>query len=171
MTIESNLDSIAQSLKIIADLLTVQTATKAVTNAPISQAPTVAPVQVAAPVTPIPEPVVVPSVVSVPVPAAVVPVELPKSTASPVMPPAPVFTPAAPTPTVTAVSAAPTPALESPFKDKSAMMDFVMSSYRALGAEKGAKIQDVLTAMGYQNINDVPADKWVMLKSGIEALK
>lgn len=161
MTIESNLDSIAQSLKIIADLLTVQTATKAIQNAPIPQAPTVAPVQVAAPVTPIPEPVVVPSPVPVPVPTPVVSV----------MPPAPVFTPAAPTPTVTAVSAAPTPALESPFKDKSAMMDFVMSSYKALGAEKGAKIQDVLTAMGYSNINDVPADKWGMLKTGIEALK
>ena len=170
MTIETNLQSIADSLKIIADLLTVQTATKAVTNAPIPQAPTPAPVQVAPVITPVLEPVVTVSAVAVPA-APVVPVELPKSTASPVMPAAPVFTPAVPTPTVTAVSAAPTIALESPFKDKSAMMDFVMSSYRALGAEKGAKIQDVLTAMGYANINDVPADKWAMLKSGIESLK
>ena len=168
MTIEANLDSIAHSLKIIADLLTVQTATKVVTNAPIPQAPTVAPVQVAAPIVPVPEPVVTVSAVAVPAAPVV-----------PVMPAAPVFTPAAPTPTAPVMAtpvapvvvAAPTPALESPFKDKSAMMDFVMSSYRALGAEKGAKIQDVLTAMGYANINDVPADKWVMLKSGIESLR
>jgi len=51
------------------------------------------------------------------------------------------------------------------------MMDFVMTSYRALGAEKGAKIQDVLTTIGYKNINDVPVEKWADLKAGVEALK
>lgn len=161
MTIESNLDSIAHSLKIIADLLTVQTATKAVTNAPISQAPIPAPVQVAAPVVPVPEPVVTVSAVAVPASAPVVPV----------MPAAPTFE-VTPSPSsmvaMAAVANAPPVAV---FKDKSAMMDWIMSTYRALGAEKGAKIQDVLTAMGFANINDVPADKWVQLKAGIESLK
>ena len=93
--------------------------------------------------------------VSVPVAAVPAPV-----VAAPVMPALPVFTPAAPT-----------PAVASPFSDKNAMMDFVMTSYRALGAEKGAKIQDVLTTIGYKNINDVPVEKWADLKAGIEALK
>lgn len=158
-TIESNIHSIADSLKLIADLLTVLTANKAVQNAPIVQTPTPAPVQVAAPVTPIPVAVVAPS--AAPVPAA------------PVMPTLPVFTTATvapamnPSPTATAT----TTTLEPVFKDKSAMMDFVLSSYKALGAEKGAKIQDVLTGLGYRNINDAPPETWGALKTGIESLK
>jgi len=89
------------------------------------------------------------------------------------MPALPVFQ--APVPVVTPVPApvvAPVQALTpSPFADKNAMMDFVMTSYRALGAEKGAKIQDVLTTIGYKNINDVPVEKWADLKAGVEALK
>ena len=149
MTIETNLQSIADSLKLIADLLTVQTATKTVQNAPTIQAPQPAP-------TPIPTAVTVsvssspePVVAAVAAPAVVVPV------AAPVMPATPVFTQAAP----------------SPFTDKSAMMDYVLATYKALGAEKGAKIQDVLVALGYNNINDVPSEKWADLKAGIEALK
>ena len=160
MTIETNLQSIADSLKLIADLLTVQTATKAVKNE--KTVPTPAPV---------PAPTV--SVQSVPVQA----VSNPASVVGPVaadpvqavMPPTPVFTPAAPTPTVTAVSAA--PATATAFPSKQAMMDWIMTTYRELGAEKGAKIQEVLVAMGFQNINDVPADKWGQLKAGVEALK
>lgn len=90
--------------------------------------------------------------------------------------PTPVDAPAQPVPVPVAavpapVVAAPTPVLASPFSDKNAMMDFVMTSYRAMGAEKGAKIQDVLTAIGYKNINDVDPAHWGALKSGIEALK
>jgi hypothetical protein len=155
MSIENNLESIAHSLKLIADLLTVQTATKAVQNAPIPQAPTVAPTPVAATFTPVPAPVVSASPVAVP--------------AAPVMPPAPVFTPAAPTPVATAVSAA--PATAAAFPSKQAMMDFVLSSYKALGAEKGARIQQVLEALGHRNINDVPEALWGQLKAGVESLK
>ena len=173
-TIESNLDSIAQSLKIIADLLTVQTATKAVTNAPIHQAPVAAPIQVAAPVAAIPVPVVAAS--AAPVPAA--PVTTNPYTGKnnqlvphPVqgMPTLPVFTDVVPA----AVQAGPTaPATSVPvFKDKQAMMDFVLSSYKALGTEKGAKIQDVLTGLGFRNINDAPPETWGALKAGIDSLK
>ena len=98
--------------------------------------------------------------------------------AAPVMPSLPVFTPAAPTPTAPVMAiptpvavAAPTPVSASPFSDKNAMMDWIMTSYRALGAEKGAKIQDVLTTIGYKNINDVPVEKWADLKAGVEGLK
>ena len=150
MTIENNLASIAKSLELIAVALTAKNAN---------------PTPITAPAQPVPVPV---PVVAVPAPVV----------AAPVMPALPVFTPAAPTPTAPVMAiptpvavAAPTPVSASPFSDKNAMMDFVMTSYRALGAEKGAKIQDVLTAIGYKNINDVPVEKWADLKTGVEALK
>ena len=148
MSLENNLASIAKSLELIATALTQKNA---------NPTPITAPAQpVSVPVAAVPAPVVV----------------------APVMPALPVFTPAAPTPTAPVMAiptpvavAAPTPVSASPFSDKNAMMDFVMTSYRALGAEKGAKIQDVLTAIGYKNINDVDPAHWGALKSGIEALK
>ena len=172
MTIESNLQSIADSLKIIADLLTVQTATKATTNATKVSTEIVSPTVTQTVSTPSPAPAPVP-VQSVPSQAAANPTPVVQPVvADPVqnvMPPTPVFTPAAPTPTVPEASAAPD--LAQVFPSKAAMMDWVMTAYRALGAEKGAKIQEVLVAMGYQNINDVPAEKWGQLKTGVEALK
>ena len=144
MSLENNLASIAKSLELIAAALTQKNAN---------------PTPVAAPAQPVSVPVA-----AVPAPVAV---------AVPVMPALPAFQ--APIPVVTPAPApvavpvqAPTP---SPFADKNAMMDFVMTSYRALGAEKGAKIQDVLTSIGYKNINDVPVEKWADLKAGVEALK
>lgn len=143
MSLENNLASIAKSLELIAAALTQKNA---------NPTPITAPAQpVSVPVAAVPAPVV----------------------AAPVMPALPVFQ--APVLVVTPVPApvvAPVQALTpSPFADKNAMMDFVMTSYRALGAEKGAKIQDVLTTIGYKNINDVPVEKWADLKAGVEALK
>lgn len=143
MSLENNLASIAKSLELIATALTQKNA---------NPTPITAPAQpVSVPVAAVPAPVV----------------------AAPVMPALPVFQ--APVPVATPVPApvvAPVQALTpSPFADKNAMMDFVMTSYRALGAEKGAKIQDVLTTIGYKNINDVDPAQWGALKSGIEALK
>lgn len=110
-----------------------------------------------------------PVTVAAPAPVVNTPVAAPVA-AAPVMPAPPTFTPVvAP---VFEVPAAPVaPAAPSPFADKNAMMDYVMTSYRALGAEKGAKIQDVLTGMGYKNINDVDPTRWSELKQGIESLK
>lgn len=141
MSLENNLASIAKSLELIATALTQKNAN---------------PTPITAPAQPVPEAAVPAPVVAAPVMPA-----LPVFQA-----PVPVVTPA-PAPAVAPVQA-PTP---SPFADKNAMMDWIMTSYRALGAEKGAKIQDVLTTIGYKNINDVPVEKWVDLKAGVEALK
>lgn len=146
MSIEANLSSIAKSLELIAAALSAKQTTVA-TPAP-------APVAVATPVV---------------APVTVAPV------AAPVMPAAPVFTPAqsvtVATPVLTALAAASTSPVAPVFTDKSAMMDFVLSSYKALGQEKGAKIQDVLNGMGVQNVNDVGPERWSELKAGIDALK
>ena len=59
----------------------------------------------------------------------------------------------------------------APFTDPKGLIDFVMTSYKNLGPAKGAGIQGVLTGLGYQNINDVKAEHYAALFSGIEALK
>lgn len=103
-----------------------------------------------------PVPVVVAPVVAAPAPVAVAP--------APVMPPPPVFL--AP-PVVAPVVAAPV----APFGDPKGLIDYVMSSYKALGPQKGAAIQNVLSGLGVANINDVKPEQYAALWAGIEALK
>jgi hypothetical protein len=66
------------------------------------------------------------------------------------------------------VAAAPAGA---PFSDPKGLIDYVMNSYKALGPQKGAQIQTVLTSMGYGNINDVKPEHYGALFTGVEALK
>jgi hypothetical protein len=114
-----------------------------------------------APVAPAPAPVVQ----AAPAPEPV--------TAAPVMPAPPSFTPAAvapamnPSPTATATSTT----SSAPFTDGKGLIDYVMGAYKALGPQKGAQIQGVLTGMGYQNINDVKPEHYGTLFAGVEALK
>jgi hypothetical protein len=51
------------------------------------------------------------------------------------------------------------------------MIDYVMGVYRELGPQKGALIQNVLTGLGYQNINDVKPEHYSALFQGVEQLK
>jgi pyruvate dehydrogenase E2 component (dihydrolipoamide acetyltransferase) len=81
--------------------------------------------------------------------------------AAPVMPPPPAFF-AAPAP------AAPAPA--APFSDAKGLMDYVMTKYKALGPEKGAKIHGVLTSIGVQNINEVKPEQYAALVAGVEGI-
>lgn len=124
----------------------------------------VVPVAAVAPVIPTPAPVVAAPVAPVaPVAAPVIaPVVTPVPVAAPVMPAPPSF--AAPV-------VAPVVPGTAPFSDPKGLIDFVMSSYKALGAAKGAGIQGVLTGLGYQNINDVNPAHYGALFTGIEALK
>lgn len=111
--------------------------------APAPVAPTPAPVVQAAPVHV--------SVVDTPAPVA----------AAPAMPAPPSF-----------VAPAPAPApIGAPFSDPKGLIDYVMGAYKALGPQKGAQIQGVLTGLGYQNINDVKPEHYAALHTGVEALK
>ena len=154
--IENNLASIAKSLELIAAALTQKNAN---------------PTPVAAPAQPVSIPVVA-APVAAPVVRQAPAMPAPVVQQAPAMPAPPVFQAPAPvaTPAPAPVAAPVQVASPSAFADKQAMMDFVISSYKALGAEKGAKIQDVLTSIGYKNINDVPPEAWGNLKAGIEAL-
>ena len=85
----------------------------------------------------------------------------PAPTPAPSMPAPPTFAPAAP---------APAP-VGAPFTDGKGLIDYVMGAYKAMGAQKGAQIQTVLTGLGYQNINDVKPEHYGALYQGVEALK
>ena len=102
-----------------------------------------------------PQPVVqAPVIVAAPAPA-------PVAAPAPVMPAAPIFI--APAPVAAPVGA--------PFNDGKGLIEYVMTAYKAMGAEKGAQIQGVLSTLGYSNINDVKPEHYSALYAGVEAQK
>lgn len=110
---------------------------------------------------PAPAPVV--TVTPVPVQPKVVAETLVGSMVStPSMPPLPTFTPA-PAPALTGATV--------PFNDPKGLIDYVMTAYKSMGAQKGAGIQHVLTNLGFANINDVTPPYYQALYDGVEALK
>ena len=111
-----------------------------------------------APVAPTPAPVVQ----AAPAPVTVTVVDTPAPVAAAPTMPAP--------PSFVAPAAAPVSA-GAPFSDPKGLIDYVMGAYKALGPQKGAMIQGVLTGLGYQNINDVKPEHYAALHTGVEALK
>jgi hypothetical protein len=97
------------------------------------------------------------------------PAPAPVAMSAPAPAPAPVAMPAPPV----FAAQVPTPAQGSaaPFTDVKGMIDYVMGVYRELGPQKGALIQNVLTGLGYQNINDVKPEHYSALFQGVEQLK
>ena len=96
--------------------------------------------------------------------------------ATPVAAPAPVApavaAPVAAMPAPPTFVAPPPPAAPAaPFSDAKGLMDYVMSSYKTLGPQKGAQIQGVLGTLGVSTINEVRAEQYGALFSGVEALK
>jgi hypothetical protein len=110
-----------------------------------------------APVAPAPAPVVQAA------PVVTAPLAQAAPVAAPAMPAPPSFVAPAPAPAPVATGA--------PFTDGKGLIDYVMASYKALGAAKGAQIQGVLVGLGYQNINDVKPEHYGQLFAGVEALK
>ena len=80
---------------------------------------------------------------------------------APVMPAAPTFEPACPTHDVA----------KAPFTDGKGLIDYVMTAYKEMGAEKGAKIQGVLTELGLQNVNELRPTEYDAFYTKVEALK
>lgn len=79
-----------------------------------------------------------------------------------------------PTPPFQQPAAAPAPMQPppvAPFSDTQGLLNYAMAAYQAMGPAKGAQIQNILTQMGYANINDVPADKFATIYAQIEQLK
>jgi len=110
-----------------------------------------------------PEPVKPVKVKAEPTPAPVVeaPVVEAAPAVTPVMPAAPTFEP---------VAAEPAGA-KAPFTDGKGLIDYVMTAYKEMGAEKGAQIQGVLVEMGLQNVNELRPTEYDAFFAKVEALK
>ena len=168
ITIAQAIIANANVLQSLVDHLPVETkeaVASVVTPAPAAQvvkskkAEKVEPAPVVAAPLPVIEPVAAP-VFTAPVPVVATPAPVAAQ-----MPPPPVFTaPSQSAPAVASIGLA-------PFSDPKGLLAYVIASYNALGAQKGAGIQQVLVANGYQNINDVQPDHYAALYAGIEALK
>jgi len=104
-------------------------------------------------------PVVAAPVVAAPVVAA--PVVAAPVVAAPVMPAAPTFEPLVEAPA----------GAKAPFTDGKGLIEYVMSAYKEMGAEKGAKIQGVLTELGLQNVNELRPTEYDAFYTKVEALK
>lgn len=144
MSLETEIQALAQAV------IALTAKIEGINVAPVATvAPAPAPVVQAAPV--------VVSVVDTPAPLAQ------PAPAAPVMPAPPAFV--APAPVVAPVASG------APFTDGKGLIDYVMGAYKALGAAKGAQIQNVLVGLGYQNINDVKPEHYGALFAGVEALK
>lgn len=115
---------------------------------------------------------VVPQVVQ----AVVQPVQVP---VAPVVAPAPVVSqvvePVVAPATVAAPAPAPAPATAPqtacPITDHKGLLNYTMTRYRTLGPIKGAEIQQVLTGLGYSNINDVKQEHYAAYYAGCEAIQ
>ena len=153
MSLEAKIELLTEAVTRLIDALNVQQTVIVAPSAPAPQAQSVK--EVAAPLV-----VLTPSatVTGQLEPAQAVPVVVSPSKE---MPAPPVFV-------APVVEAAPTGA---PFTDGKGLIDYVMSAYKAMGAQKGAGIQNVLVSLGYQNINDVKPEHYGALFQGIEALK
>ena len=141
MSLEAKIEALTQAVQALTAQLQSSNVAPA---APVVQAP--APVAAPAPVI-VNQPLVTPASVA----------------AAPAMPAPPAFVAPAP-------AAAPV-ASGAPFTDGKGLIDYVMGAYKAMGPQKGAQIQGVLTGLGYQNINDVKPEHYGALFQGVEQLK
>lgn len=83
--------------------------------------------------------------------------------AAPTMPALPTFAPA-PAPVAA-------PVIAAPFQNPQQVMEYTMGAYKAMGPEKGNKIQGILQSMGVQNLNDLKPEQYVQFYQAVEQLK
>jgi hypothetical protein len=72
------------------------------------------------------------------------------------------------TPTFTQHAPAPT---GLPFNDAASVMAYTVGKYNTLGKDKGAKIQDVLTALGCNTLTDLKPEQYPHYYAGVEAIQ
>lgn len=145
MSLENEVKSLREAVTTLTEVIRNLQGNSAPAAAPVAPAPQAAPQPAPAP--------------------QAAPAPVPQAAPAPAMPAPPSFA-------ATAAAPAPAPAQGgAPFTDHKGLIEYVMARYQALGAEKGAMIQQVLVNMGYQNINDVKPEHYGNLYAGIEALK
>jgi len=135
----------------------LETKIEALTQAVIALTEVILKIEAKETAEPTPAPVVTTPAPVVTTPAPVVEV----APAAPVMPAAPTFEPVVEAPA----------GVKAPFTDGKGLIEYVMSAYKEMGAEKGAKIQGVLTELGLQNVNELRPTEYDAFYTKVEALK
>ena len=79
--------------------------------------------------------------------------------------------PAAPNFMAMAQPAAQVAAPAAPFSNAQGLFDYTGAAYQSMGAEKGGKIQTILTGLGIGNLNDVKPEQYGVFWQQVEALK
>ena len=79
--------------------------------------------------------------------------------------------PAAPNFMTMAQPAAQVAAPVAPFTTPQQMFEYTGAAYQSMGAEKGGKIQTILTGLGIGNLNDVKPEQYGVFWQQVEALK
>lgn len=95
----------------------------------------------------------------------------PQATSAPVVVAQAEPTPAAQTAPAPQQQSQPAAQSDVPFSDASGLVQYTMAKYKELGAEKGAKIQEVMKGLGYENINDVKPEHFADYYRGVEAIQ
>lgn len=151
MSLEQKIEQLTKAVEALTAFMQSQ-----ITTAPVAVA---APVQ-QAPVTLSTQPVVQQPIAPPPV-QQVAPAPVATAPVAPAMPAPPTFAPA------------PQPVQQAgvPFNDGKSLIEYVMGRYKALGPEKGAQIQNVLTGLGYQNINDIKPEHYAQFYAGVEGIQ
>jgi len=135
----------------------LETKIEALTQAVIALTEVILKIEAKETAEPTPAPVVTAPAPVVTAPAPVVEV----APAAPVMPAAPTFEPVVEAPA----------GVKAPFTDGKGLIEYVMSAYKEMGAEKGAKIQGVLTELGLQNVNELRPTEYDAFYTKVEELK
>jgi hypothetical protein len=105
-----------------------------------------------------------PVVQAPPVAAPVAPAPVAPAPVAAAMPALPTFAPA-PAPVAAA------PVAGAPFSNAQEVMAYTMGAYKAMGPEKGNKIQGILQSMGIANLNDLKPEQYGPFYQAVEALK
>jgi len=96
---------------------------------------------------------------------------VPQVQSIPTPPPQPVQNQMPQMPFQSAPVAPPTaPQVQVPFNDLPGFIQYVMARYKAVGPQKGAQIQTILSQKGYGNVNDVKPEHFADLYQALEAL-
>ena len=59
----------------------------------------------------------------------------------------------------------------APFSTSQGLFEYTGAAYQSMGAEKGGKIQTILTGLGIGNLNDVKPEQYGVFWQQVEALK
>lgn len=153
MSLEAKIEALTNA---VLNLSATLNARQVLDTKPVSESPT--PVaQNHAQTTPVNQPT--------PQPAPISSLSQPVAAPAAAMPPPPSFAPPQPAPVAAPQQTG------APFNDIKGLIAYAMETYKAIGPQKGAGIQNILQGLGYSNINSVTPEHFGQFYAAVEGLK